>query len=404
MYFLQNNIEIVRGAKRHCIYDFNANKLFALDTEDLDVLQMLLQTTDIPDSAVTGNVLSTKNYLINAGIIVTENDLLPKKESKEYTAAVDFAWIEITQNCNLICRHCYEGSSRTERHPEMPYEQFVRVVEKLKHLGVDRIQLVGGEPLMHSQIKRLIEHITGKFSFIEVFTNGTLLTEDMLDFMKAHGISLAFSVYSDTASLHDYVTRTTGSYEKTLHHIRQATEQGIDVRISSVEMKNIPAFQMDELESVHKTDLPRLTGRADISLYNRDMLKRKLITKATFQYPISMDDFYRNKSIHNCFGERLYIDYCLNVYPCAMERRACYGNIAVTDLDEIMSAALPRMTKDKIEGCKDCEYRYACYDCRCDANNAAITAKPWYCTYNQEEGVWLDEDQFIDVLLSNAQN
>ena len=82
-----------------------------------------------------------------------------------------------------------------------------------------------------------------------------------------------------------------------------------------------------------------------------------------------------------------------------MERRICYGNILDTPISEVMSNEFAKMTKDKITGCKDCEYRYACYDCRCDANNAPLNAKPWYCTYNQNEGVWIDVDQFIDSLL-----
>ena len=100
----------------------------------------------------------------------------------------------------------------------------------------------------------------------------------------------------------------------------------------------------------------------------------------------------------------MYIDYDLNVFPCAMERRVCYGNLHSKCIHEMMDNELARMTKDKINGCKDCEYRYACYDCRCDANNASLDSKPWYCTYNQNEGVWIDEDEFIDILLSKNES
>ena len=48
------------------------------------------------------------------------------------------------------------------------------------------------------------------------------------------------------------------------------------------------------------------------------------------------------------------------------------------------------LSKDHIEGCKDCEYRYACYDCRPDSNGADKYAKPWNCSYDPYKGEWLD--------------
>ena len=82
-----------------------------------------------------------------------------------------------------------------------------------------------------------------------------------------------------------------------------------------------------------------------------------------------------------------------------MERRVCYGNLLSEPIEKILHNCLAKMNKDTIAGCKDCEYRYACYDCRCDANNAPIDAKPWYCTYKQDVGEWEDVEKFIDSLL-----
>ena len=178
-------------------------------------------------------------------------------------------------------------------------------------------------------------------------------------------------------------------------------DKGIPVRLASVEMKDVPKFDLTSFNVPFRTDLPRLTGRADLSLYSRDMLRRKLITKETFAKPINTEAFYKSKVLHNCFGERLYIDYELNLYPCAMERRITYGNASGTTLDALLHDSIASLTKDKIQGCKDCEYRYACYDCRCDANGAPIDAKPWYCTYDQNSGTWANPETFIDALLTH---
>lgn len=395
MYYLQNNVEIVSGAKQHCIYNLNTGKLYHLDSDDLALIHKVLDGS-IPDS---GDTQVFVQYLLSEGILTQPNSFLPPIAPIQYGFSADFVWLEVTQNCNLLCRHCYEGSSRAERRPEMAMEHFVRTVDIMKTMNVGHVQLVGGEPLMHSQIKQLIEYAANAFDHVEIFTNGTLLTNELLDIIKGCGASLAFSLYAAEPSVHERVTRTSGSFALTYQRIKDAISKGLEVRVASVEMKDIPEFPLDDLIVNRRTDFPRLTGRADLSLYNRDMLRRKLITKENFKYPIDPDTYYKNKSRHNCFGERLYVDCNLNVFPCAMERRVCYGNLLSEPIEKILHNCLAKMNKDKIVGCKDCEYRYACYDCRCDANNAPIDAKPWYCTYKQDVGEWEDVEKFIDSLI-----
>lgn len=398
MYCLQNNIEIVAGAKKYCIYDLNTKKMYGLDADALDVLNCICS-----NGAEMSEALLTEagQYFVNAGIIVDDKELLPTMDVPAYQFDVQFAWIEITQNCNLICRHCYEESSRRTCKPEMTFENFTFIVDELVQFGVSGIQLVGGEPLVHSRIREMIDYVAGKFSYIEIYTNGTLLTDALLNQIAHHGMTLALSYYSEDPKLHDSVTCTKGSFSLTHRNIQKALDMGVSVRLASVEMKDVPQFQLTSFAVPFRTDLPRLTGRADLSLYNRNMLMRKLITKNTFARPIDAESFHKNKVIHNCFGERLYIDYELNLYPCAMERRITYGNLFESKLALLLNDKIATMTKDKIQGCKDCEYRYACYDCRCDANGAPIDAKPWYCTYDQENGTWLDPDAFVDSLLKN---
>lgn len=400
MYVLQNNVDIVSGAKRYCIYDLNTGKIYSLDSGHVKFLKDFIEneksTEHIPPNII--------DYFLESGIVVDKDKLVDKLEPFAGSALIQFAWIEITQNCNLLCRHCYEGSSKVVQKPEMRLECFKLAIDNLKNIGVDRIQLVGGEPLVHTKIEQIIEYVVGKFQFIEIFTNGTLLTDKIFELVEHHGISLAFSVYSEDPALHDYVTLTEGSLESTFRNIELTLSKGIEMRVASIEMKNIPRFQFSNLDVSHRSDLPRLTGRADLSLYTRDMLNRKLITKNSFKRPISPQSYYRNRSIHNCFGERLYIDVDLNVFPCAMERRVSYGNLHSKSIHEMLDSELAKMNKDKIDGCKDCEYRYACYDCRADSNKASINSKPWYCTYNQDEGTWIDEDVFINLLLSDNEN
>lgn len=397
MYLLQNNVELVKGAKNYCIYDLNTGKLYHLDSEYVQYLEAILDES-IVDHAVP---ISALEYFLNAGIVVTANNLVEKIPEYVYEGKIDFAWIEITRRCNIFCRHCYEYSPSHCETTQMSMDDYRIVIDSLRNYNVSRVQLVGGEPLIHPNIEEMICYASGKFEYVEIFTNGTTLSDSMLDCIDKNNIALAFSVYADNAPKHDYITRSDGSYYLTIESIKKAVAKGVKVRLSSIETKETPRFQFLEIKCEHRSDLPRLTGRADLSLYNRDMLLRKLITKDSFQTPIDSRDYYKNKQIHNCFGEKLYIGSNLDVYPCSMERRVSYGNLHTNSIVDIVNKSFAKLNKDTILGCKDCEFRYACFDCRPDSNNASFQSKPWYCTYNPFDGIWNDQDEFVDTLLSD---
>lgn len=261
---------------------------------------------------------------------------------------------------------------------------------------------MGGEPLIHPQIAKMIKIAKNTFEFVEVYTNGTLLTDELLELITDQKVALAFSLYATDSSIHDYVTCKKGSCDLTKNRIKKALDLGNTVRVASVEMKDVPKYVFEDKRAMARTDLPRVTGRAGLHLYSRDMLRRKLITKDTFRQPININDFLQNQKTHNCFGSRLYIDYKLNVYPCVMERRLCYGNIKKIPITQMLGTEPSFLTKDKIKGCKDCEFRYVCFDCRPDCNGNGIYDKPWYCTYNPQKGIWEDVEEFIDILLKNS--
>ena len=67
MYYLQNNVEIVSGAKQHCIYNLNTRKLYHLDSDDLALIYKVLDGS-IPDS---GDTQVFVQYLLSEGILTT---------------------------------------------------------------------------------------------------------------------------------------------------------------------------------------------------------------------------------------------------------------------------------------------------------------------------------------------
>lgn len=426
VYHLNSNIYIVKGVKKHCIYDLNKGRLFSIDQEALDFIERItskeeLQQTENP---LLKQLIDYKIITEISGIVNTSSsfiDILNEKNDKELEADVSlsevhdkeqavrpgitFVWIELTQACNLCCLHCYneaDFNNHAAGKKSMSLSDFKYAIDEIEKLGVRRIQLIGGEPfVLGSRLKEMLEYIKGKFDFVEIFTNGTLLREEDFKMLTENNVSrVALSVYSNIASEHDKVTKVSGSHEKLMKTIRKLEEHNIPYRIANIRMKGIDAGTNSNGPINEKSgyDFVRLSGRGNLQLYNKDLLRDKLITKERFTKKLNPETVKNNIKYNHCFSSRLYIDMNLNVYPCVMERRVMHGNIQKQSIREILKDELIFLTKDKIDDCRYCEYRYACYDCRPDSLSGKLRGKPWYCTYDPYNGEWYDIEEFINKL------
>jgi radical SAM protein with 4Fe4S-binding SPASM domain len=398
-YYLNKDIHVVLGAKKHCIYDLQKGRLFSIDQSALDMLNRFLS---IDEKLLTKDETNFLNELLKYGIITKEKQAPPEIPVKE--PKLNFAWIEVTKTCNHRCIHCYNDAEyqidSSKRH--MEFSDFCRVIDMLHNMGVPRIQLIGGEPyVLEGLLPKMLSYVKGKFQFIEIFTNGTLLKESDFDDLINNGVSqIALSVYSNSPEEHDKVTKVQGSHRKMQQTINTLKRINLPYRIANVRMKDINVNEKagDIIEPKSGYDFVRLSGRGNLNLYDSSLLKEKLITKKYFKKKISSQYVKRNMGMHNCFSNKAYIDIDLNVYPCVMERRISHGNIVSENLESIMKGWIITHNKDKISECCDCEYRYACHDCRPDSLSDDVNAKPWYCTYNPYEGKWCDIDEFITNL------
>ena len=242
--------------------------------------------------------------------------------------------------------------------------------------------------------------MAGKFDYVEIFTNGTLMTDSLINYIKEHGIRVALSLYSYNPDEHDKVTRLSGSWARTNETIRKLRETGIPYAVKSVLMRGVDIGERNtDLYTLNPMkDVVRLTGRASASLLTRELARKRLITKKSFRRPLSKAFVQRCLSGHNCFSRRLYFAADLTVYPCVMERRLSHGNLRGAHLADILREDILSMNKDSITECRDCEFRYCCHDCRPDANGQSLDAKAWYCTYDPVLGKWKDEENFLDSL------
>lgn len=393
----KKNVFFVEGATHSCLYDLNHRKLFRMPNNDahqaLSVVNKMDKSGLALIDALFYHQLLVKSDVLNKGEFETKVDM----------ANISFAWIEITNMCNLKCIHCYDEFG-CQKNQKMSNAQFEYVVNELNHFGVKKVQLIGGEPLLlGKELEQMIILAAEVFEYVEIFTNTTLLTPEWITFLAKYKIRVATSIYSYVASEHDRVTQQAGSFKRSAEAIDLLNRQGITYRVANVRIKgvglgerNSSLFDLDA-----SSDVVRMCGRANKHLLSREGLQKKLITQKTFQKPLNPGLILRNLRGHNCFHRRIYISSDLTVYPCVMERRLSHGNLKGRKLQEIIDPDILGLNKAMISECKHCEFRYCCHDCRPDSMCGSALDKPWYCTYDVKTGNWKDVDSYIDTILGD---
>lgn len=395
-YSLNDDIYVVSGAKYGCIYDLPNNKLHKISKDAYDLLIRVSNGDDINNTQEEQFLKS----LASLGIVYLVTSPIKSTKSIEdvfsYKRNIDFAWIELTNICNLRCIHCYNEHAQCSK-VHLSLEDFKWVVDQLCSIGIEKIQLIGGEPFLINKgiLFEMMDYLSSRVKGFELFTNGTVATDDDWKMIKERysNVSVATSLHSYLKEEHEKVTQVEDSYNKTVKTLKLLNELNIPHRFVGTYIAGINISKDDTIGQPSRRDYVRLSGRASLGLYNDELLKKRLISEKTLH---SGDLRKTLNSIYeeNCFSTHLYVGADMNVYPCPMERRVCHGNLKGNYIQDILKSQILHFTKNEVEGCKDCEYRYICRDCRPDSLTGNFNEKPWYCTYNPYSGEWESFDEF----------
>ena len=156
--------------------------------------------------------------------------------------------LEPLYRCNLACAGC--GKIQYPAHVlkrELSPEECFRAVEEC---GVPTVAIPGGEPLMHSEIEKIVEGLVARKKYIYLCTNALLLKEKLHLFKPSK--YLTFSVHVDgQKEHHDFSVCREGGYELAVEGIREAVERGFRVTTNTTlfdgaDPKSVRAF-FDEM-------------------------------------------------------------------------------------------------------------------------------------------------------------
>ena len=143
--------------------------------------------------------------------------------------------IDITNKCNMRCRHCYNRSSVDSgwtRDCELSNAELISFAEELKELEPPSFCFCGGEPFIrYDVVRRMMLAMRNPLTKPGVVTNGYLVTYEHLKDLADLGLyTIQVSVDGATASTHERLRGVPGGYSKAIDAIRAGTKANIPSR------------------------------------------------------------------------------------------------------------------------------------------------------------------------------
>lgn len=152
---------------------------------------------------------------------------------------LSFFSMEVTRRCNGSCDHCCTCSGPYCNDDTLTLADQLDLLDQAAAAGCKAAQFIGGEPtLKEAALIALIEHAYALgFSTIELFTNGTRMSDRLFTVIVKCGVSVATTVYSHIAAIHDDIMHLSGSHAKTIATIRRLVEAGVPLRVAVIRME-----------------------------------------------------------------------------------------------------------------------------------------------------------------------
>jgi GTP 3',8-cyclase len=151
--------------------------------------------------------------------------------------------ISVTDRCNIRCFYCMpiENVRFKPRDEILSFEEIVRFVRVVSQMGVRRLRLTGGEPLVRSDIPQLVEQLAALADIddLALTTNGILLADQAVALRRAGLLRINISLDTLSEDVFQQITRREG-VDRVLTGIAAAQEAGFEsIRLNAIAIRDL---------------------------------------------------------------------------------------------------------------------------------------------------------------------
>lgn len=172
---------------------------------------------------------------------------------------IDYLRLSLTERCTLHCTYCRVDEGVCPKIQELSADELILLAEAAVELGITRIRLTGGEPLLRRDLLQIVRGISSLSGLrdLSMTTNAQMLAEIAAD-LKEAGLD-RLNISMDTLNADLFKELTGGSLQKVLDGIQAAIAAGFDpIKINVVLMRGVNDHELDDfirLTSKYKVDV-----------------------------------------------------------------------------------------------------------------------------------------------------
>jgi cyclic pyranopterin phosphate synthase len=189
--------------------------------------------------------------LVNSDFASSLPGTLPGKLMDSHGRIIHDLRVSITDRCNYKCVYCRTGNVGAQ-YAELGVEEYLRLIRLFVELGITKVRLTGGEPLLRRGLVDMVRElaswrtVSGDRLDIAITTNGHLL-ESLAAPLKAAGLSrVTVSMDAVDAPTFERITRVPGSFPAVLRGIRAAKDAGLGpVKVNCVLLRGFNDNQVE---------------------------------------------------------------------------------------------------------------------------------------------------------------
>lgn len=325
------------------------NHSWRLTAEQFQALMLCDGETELSNDWLDESIRQELKQLVKDGLIeasASASPLRPEQYYKYYhNRYVERVFWSVTGRCNFRCRHCYMDAPDAALG-ELSTEEAFDLIDQMAECGVQNVDITGGEPFVRKDFWQLVDRILSRKMVInQVYTNGWLLDDSILDKFESRGLKPEFSISFDGVGWHDWMRGVPGAEEAALRAFGLCKKRGFYATASvcihrgnvsslpqTIEALRTVGVTEAKTSNVDMTDLWRCHSEGNAMTQQEYM--DAMIPYITWYYeagrPIEDLEFGGiARLLKNAPGElsaRYYdgTEACMDCYLCGATRKSCY--------------------------------------------------------------------------------
>lgn len=347
------------------------NRIRYLKQEEFQTLLLCDGSTDLEKEYISDEMKQVLHRY------EAENVVEPCLQEKELAADQYYRYYDnpfvqsvlwsVTGYCNFRCRHCYMDAPEGKLG-ELSHQQAMDLIRQMAGCGVLCVDITGGEPLVRKDFWQLIDAIQSyQMTVGQIYTNGYLLTEDVLREFEKRNLRPEFVISFDGVGWHDWMRGVRGAEEAALGALRLCESWKFP---TSVEL------------CIHKGSLDALPKTVEL-LAGMGVSRLRVGT-------IARTELWKKNSEGNAMDFQTYIqamiDYIPRFFQAGMPMEVTLAGVIRLHKKSREFSVIPM----RYQGTKECENRFLCkaarYTCYITPEGRLLPCMPM--TACKEQGLF----------------